>query len=119
MRLVIAGSRDWLPTPEDIDAQFDDFLFVKSEVREVVSGTARGADEAGETWAAINGIPVRRFPAEWELYGKGAGKRRNSQMAKYCDGAFVFWKNQSSGSANMIAHMAALGKPVRVVRPCR
>ncbi len=117
MKLVIAGSRDWSPTPEEIDAQFCEFLFCKAEVTEVVSGRARGADDAGEAWAAVNGIPVKPFPANWDKYGKGAGPIRNRQMAKYADMAIVFWKNQSSGSANMIANMAALDKPVRVVLP--
>ncbi len=118
MRLLIAGSREVLPDAEQIDAQFCEFLFCKSDVTEVVSGGARGADDAGEAWAAINGLPVTRFPADWDRYGKGAGHRRNQQMAKYADRAIVFWKDNSPGSANMIAWMTALGKPVRVVR-CR
>ncbi len=115
MRLLIAGSRDWYPTPEEIDAVFDDFLFVKADVVEVVSGGAPGADDAGEAWAAINDLSVRRFPANWQKFGKAAGPRRNRRMAEYADGAFVFWKNASSGSANTIAWMAALGKPQRVL----
>ncbi len=119
MKLIIAGSRDWVVTPADIELQFDDFLFCKQDVTEVVSGTAKGADFGGELWARENGLLIKRFPADWEEYGKAAGKIRNGKMAKYADAAIVFWKNQSSGSANMIAHMAALQKPVRVVRPCR
>ena len=118
MRLLIAGSRDLYPEPDQIDDQFDDFLFVKDDVTEVVSGGARGSDDAGEAWAAVNGYPVKRFPADWDRYGKGAGHRRNEQMARYADAAIVFWKNNSPGSANMVAWMVALGKPVRVVR-CR
>jgi hypothetical protein len=118
MKLLIAGSREVYPDADQIDAVFDDFLFVKGDVTEVVSGGARGADDAGEGWAAINGVPVKRFPADWNRYGKGAGHRRNEQMARYADGAIVFWKDNSPGSANMIAWMTALGKPVRVVR-CR
>lgn len=106
------------PELDQIDAVFDDFLFVKQDVTEVVSGGARGADDAGEGWAAVNGVLVKRFPADWDQYGKGAGHRRNEKMARYADMAIVFWKNNSSGSANMTTWMVALGKPVRVVR-CR
>jgi hypothetical protein len=117
VKLIIAGSRDWDLTPEEIDAQFDDLLFVKADVEEVVSGGARGADDGGEAWAAINGVAVKRFPARWNKEGRAAGIRRNQLMAKYADAAIVFWRGQSSGSANMIANMVARDKPVRVVCP--
>lgn len=116
MKLIIAGSRNYSPSPEDIDRQFDDFLLVKSDITEVVSGGAAGADDAGEAWAAVNGLPVKRFPANWKKYGRAAGPIRNAEMADYADAALVFWRNQSSGSANMIANMVAEDKPVRVIR---
>ena len=115
MRLIIAGSRGVYPTPEQIDAEMDDLLFVKADVREVVSGTATGADEAGETWSAINGIPVKRFPADWGKHGKAAGKLRNREMAEYGDAAVVFWDGMSSGSCDMVTRMVVRGKLVRVV----
>lgn len=116
MKLIIAGSRDFSPTPEEIDAVFDDFLFVKGDVTEVVSGCARGGDWSGERWAERNEVPVQRFPADWNRHGKIAGFVRNEQMAQYADAAFVFWRNQSAGSANMVTQMALLEKPVRVIR---
>lgn len=118
MRLLIAGSRNLQPLPEEIDAAFDGFVFHKGDVTEVVSGGARGADDAGEAWAAINGIPVTQFPANWTRDGKAAGNKRNKAMAKYADQGFVFWDGKSSGSANMVTHMVALDKLVRVIR-CR
>lgn len=116
MRLLIAGSRDWQVSPEAIDKQFC-FVLCREDVTEVVSGGARGADDSGEAWAAINGIPIKRFPAKWDTYGKIAGIMRNIEMADYADMAMVFWRKQSTGSANMIANMVARGKFVRVVRP--
>lgn len=115
MKLIIAGSRSVHPSPEQIDAAMDDLLFVKPDIREVVSGGARGADEAGEEWAAINQIDVRRFGADWTTHGKGAGKLRNRAMAEYADAALVFWDGMSSGSCDMVTRMVARGKPVRVV----
>lgn len=118
MRLIIAGSRTVYPSIEQIDAEFDDFLFVLQDVAEVVSGTASGADDAGESWAATKSIPVRRFPANWDKYGKAAGKFRNREMADYADMALVFWDGMSSGAADMATRMLARDKPVRVV-PCK
>lgn len=115
MRLIIAGSRTVHPTPEEIDAAMDDILFVKADIECVVSGTARGADEAGEVWALANKIPLRQFPADWNAHGITAGKRRNRKMADFADAALVFWDGMSSGSADMVCRMVARGKPVRVI----
>lgn len=34
---------------------------------------------------------------DWSL-GKGAGHKRNTQMAEYADGAIIFWDGKSKGS---------------------
>lgn len=130
MKLCIFGSRDWYPTPEEIDAWLggdsgdiapfwmdNPPLYTglcRGDITEVVSGCARGADIGGERWAEKNGIAVRRFPADWEKHGKSAGFRRNTEMARYCDCALAFWKGQSPGTANTIAKLVALGKLVKV-----
>lgn len=86
MILIIAGGRDYELTVRDY-ARLNRLL---SEVTEVVSGGARGADLCGETWAICNKIPVKHFAAEWELYGKSAGHRRNWDMAHYADALAIF-----------------------------
>jgi hypothetical protein len=85
-------------------------------VSEVVSGGARGADLLGEKYALETKTPCRRFPAEWNKFGRGAGYIRNSQMREYADAAIIFiWQN-SRGSENMRQQMEKAGKPVFVVR---
>ncbi len=69
---------------------------------EVVSGTARGVDTYGEEWARREGIPVKRFPADWDTYGKSAGYIRNAEMAEYADACFVVWDGVSKGSKHMM-----------------
>lgn len=129
MKLIIAGSRGLSPTIEDIDRAFHEFLRVVArdpsriwrlaDVKEVVSGTAAGADLAGEAWAEANGIPVKRFPAAWARQGKAAGKLRNRVMAEYADAAIVFWDGMSPGSCDMVTRMVARQKPVYVARSSR
>ena len=80
----------------------------------VVSGGARGADAAGESWARVNRLPCTVLQADWDQYGKAAGPRRNRKMAEYADAAIVVWDGLSRGSANMIAEMNKRGKPVWV-----
>ena len=94
MRLIIAGGRNYVPTRADRT-----FLDSIKNVTEVVSGCASGADFAGELWATLNNIPIKRFPAEWSKYGRGAGPLRNLKMAKYADALVAFPGGR--GTANM------------------
>lgn len=84
------------------------------QITEVVSGTARGVDKLGETWAESAGIPVRRFPANWRKFGRAAGGFRNSEMADYADAAVILWDGESSGTLDMIDKMRRREKPREV-----
>ena len=66
MKVIIAGSRDC----EDYVSLLVAIHLSHFEITEVVSGCARGADKMGERWAEEHGIPVKRFPADWNKYGK-------------------------------------------------
>ena len=121
MKLIIAGSRTVDPTPSEIDAAFDPdgLLFHAGDVTEVVSGCADGGDKAGENWARIHGIPIKKFMINDEdrkaVGPKLAPKMRNRRMAEYGDMAIVFWDGLSGGSADMVTRMVARDKPVRVI----
>ena len=105
MRTIVAGSRG-VTRQEDVDWAMELAQEVAGfVVTEVVSGTAAGADTLGERWAEREGIPVKRFPADWgnvegkpereigrnarsgpgtvQLYWKRAGFARNEQMKRY------------------------------------
>lgn len=112
MRLIIAGSRT---IPLSAYASICFAITKPKKVTEVVSGCARGADRLGERWAAEHKVPVQRFPAHWNRYGRVAGRMRNREMAKYADCLLAIWDGISTGTGNMIYEMRALGKPVKVV----
>lgn len=88
MKLIIAGGRDYTFKPDDIEAL--DQLHSNVKVTEVVSGTQRGADKEGEMWAVNNNLPIKRFPPDWNTYGRMAGPMRNYQMAEYADAVALF-----------------------------
>ena len=98
MKVIVAGSRHMVPTEKHVKI-LDSH---KHLITEVVSCCARGADKFGESWAEWNNIPIKRFPAEWDKYGKGAGHTRNKQMAEYANGLIAFIYNNSKGTTNMI-----------------
>jgi len=99
MLTIIAGSRS---------ARECDVLFAlnkcpwRDSISSVISGTAYGADRFGERWAKGNGIEVIRFPADWDLYGRSAGPRRNKEMAENADALIAIWDGVSSGTKDML-----------------
>lgn len=104
MRCIIAGSRtitDWQLVAAAVAAS-------GFRVTEVTSGGARGVDLIGERWARARGIRVRRFPAQWDLYGRSAGMRRNLSMARDAAAApeggclVAVWDGVSRGTGHMI-----------------
>lgn len=102
MKVIIAGSRsfnDYKKLCEECNLALEGY---RPEEIEVVSGTARGADSLGEKYAKERGLKIKRFPADWDNYGRSAGYRRNSAMAEYADTLIVFWDGESKGSKHMI-----------------
>ena len=98
MKVIIAGSRT-----------IDDYAAVCRAVErsgfkptEIVSGGARGVDRLGERWAKEHGVPVKKFTAHWDKYGKSAGYRRNEEMADYANALVAVWDGKSRGTSHMV-----------------
>jgi hypothetical protein len=98
MKVIVAGSRG-IQLYQTVADAMDCAGFV---ITEVVSGTARGVDRLGERWAIENDVPIKRFPANWDRYGRSAGYLRNEQMAQYADGLIAVWDGHSRGTIHMI-----------------
>jgi len=84
MKTIIAGGRDYTLT------DFDRARLAGLDITEVICGCARGADTGGEQWAQERGIPVKRFPADWNRHGKAAGPIRNCEMVKAAEALVAF-----------------------------
>lgn len=98
MKTIIAGSRGVTRLDQVVIATRDSGF----DITEVVSGGARGVDKLGETWARETSKMMRRFPAEWDRYGKSAGYRRNEVMADYAEALVAIWDGKSRGTKHMI-----------------
>ena len=103
MKLIIAGGRDYRLTEADHAK-----LNAIEGVSEVVSGGASGADAGGEVWARARGLPVKRFPADWNTHGRAAGPIRNQQMAAYADAVTLFPGGRGTDSMHREAVKAGL-----------
>lgn len=100
-------------------------------VKEIVSGKARGGDELGEILAKQKKIKVKEFPAKWDdikavgakikvnKFGKEyntlAGFNRNQEMADYADAVLCLQPSgPTSGSDDCVKRFEKLGKPTYV-----
>ena len=113
-KVIIAGGRD-----------FNNFSLLKGKCDKIlvnqkniviVSGTANGADKLGERYAAEKGYRIKRFPADWNKYGKSAGYIRNKQMAEYAYALIAFWDKKSKGTKHMIDLAKKYKLLIRVVK---
>ena len=107
MKVIIAGSRTISSIACIVNA-VDQSGF---DITEVVSGMARGVDSLAIDFANLNRIPVHKFPADWNKYGKSAGYIRNQQMAEFADALIAIWDGQSKGTKHMIDIMQKTNKP--------
>lgn len=113
MKVIIAGGRNF--DDYDLLCKTVDYYLSRQNDIEIVSGTAKGADELGERYAEEKGYKIKRFVADWNYFGKGAGYIRNEEMAIYADALIVFWDGISKGSQHMM-NIADLYKlKVRIV----
>jgi hypothetical protein len=110
MRTIIAGGRDFTNK-----IFFNECLkSYGSEISQVISGCAKGADTLGEDYALFHGIPLKQYPANWERYGRGAGAIRNELMAENADALIAFWDGRSKGTHHMIRHARKKGLKVTI-----
>lgn len=128
VRIIVAGGRDF----NDCDLLSTTLLGIienlittnildKSLQLEFISGTCRGADILGEQFAESCGYKIKRFPANWEGFGKRAGYIRNGYMAKYASEADIgilvaFWDGSSRGTGHMINIAKRYGLDVKVIK---
>ncbi len=108
MRVAVIGSRD---ADESVEALIRDNL--PPYTTEIVSGGAKGVDEAARKVAAALGIPFREFLPDYDTYGKRAPLVRNDQIIDYADMVLAFWDGKSSGTKYVVA--SCLKRSKRVV----
>lgn len=119
-RLLITGSRMWSDWTVPYYALAAEWALHQGQI-ELVSGNCPprrngppGADYICEqTWESWGGL-VKRCPANWDLYGKPAGYRRNAEMAAL-PGVYkclAFQLDGSGGTANCMEEAQKRGIPV-------
>lgn len=100
MRTIIAGSRT-VTDGEALERAVASCGWVPTTV---LSGTAAGADRLGEAWARAHNVPLERYPADWDRFGRRAGMVRNQEMVRAAEALIALWDGQSRGTAHVIAY---------------
>lgn len=126
-RLLITGSRwwaDWYIPQAALSAEWATYgpqtVLVSGACPPRPDGTP-GADYICEQiWDSWGGR-VERYPAQWALYGKPAGFKRNAQMASL-DSIYkclAFQLNGSAGTQNCMDEARARGIPISLFEAWR
>lgn len=53
-------------------------------------------------YARNNNLSLKKFPVNWQQFGKASGFKRNIDMVKYADALLAIWDQQSRGTLHII-----------------
>jgi predicted Rossmann fold nucleotide-binding protein DprA/Smf involved in DNA uptake len=110
MKLAIVGTRT-----------FTDYEFLCWEVNkfsnitEIISGGAKGADKLAEQYAKEHKIPLSIYPADWNKYGNSAGPIRNKTIVENADEIIAFWDGESPGTKSTIELAKKYNKKYKII----
>jgi len=96
-RIAIVGSRDFKELH-----RVRRYIWDLSKLATIVSGGARGVDQAAEDAAKQTGHQFVVYRADWDKHGKSAGMIRNAEIVANCDKLVAFWDGKSRGTKNSI-----------------
>lgn len=112
MKIAIVGSRDY-------DRLDQVIAYVQSLPHDthIVTGDARGVDNAALVTAYNRGMNVTCYPAAWAEHGKKAGMLRNSTIVEAADKVVAFWDGKSRGTRDSLIKAHAQDKILFVQTP--
>lgn len=128
MRILVTASREWTdkgPIVLALHELYCDWVPTAGDDNEfvVVHGDARGGDKIADEWATeMHKKDPRVRPEahpvsseEWQIYGKGAGHRRNATMVKRgADKCLAFPIGESKGTRGCLRQAEKAKIPTKV-----
>ena len=116
MKTIVAGSRSITKYKHVVDA-INLCGWIPSVI---IEGEASGVDTLAKRYGWLNNIPVDPHPAAWQINGyldKGAGAKRNQEMANIAEALVLVWDWVSTGSKDMLDRARKKGLKVFVYIP--
>lgn len=113
MKIIVCGGRD-----------YGDYHALRLAIERlapthIAHGAAKGADALADEVATHLRIPVQRFPANWNQFGRSAGMMRNGQMLKQFAPDALLAAPGAKGTANMIIRCLKVDLPVYAINHSR
>ena len=115
--LAIVGSRSF-NNYELLKETIDQFYPISSDITEIVSGGAKGADTLAERYAKEKYIKMIRLSPKWRdkgVYNPRAGFDRNKDIVTRSGHVVAFWDGKSTGTRDSINHAKRMHKRLDVV----
>ena len=113
MRVSVSGGRAYRVTNEDAESLIR--LLARLGVDDCSVGDCpTGVDAWFRDWCASGDLEVFVFEAQWDLFGRGAGPRRNAVMMESADALIAFPGGRKTASC--IREARRLGRPVYDIR---
>jgi hypothetical protein len=131
MRIIVTGSRHWTDRRAfllamhgiveqyaargfDSQGRFVDWL--AHDWTLVHGGCPTGIDALADDWAVGWFMNIEVYPAQWKVFGKAAGPKRNELMASHgADLCVAFPLGESRGTRHMMRAAEAAG--IKVITP--
>lgn len=114
MKLAIVGTRN----PGVTYQEWEKLLLDKinpDEIQMVISGGAKGVDTFAKLFAARHHKPYMEFTPQYNVYGRYATLKRNTQIVKEATTVIAFPSAESKGTYHSIKEAQRLGRRVIVV----
>ena len=89
--------------------------YLPASTTKIISGGAKGIDQAAREFAAAQNIPFQEYLPEYHRYGRAAPLKRNLLLVENADLVLAFWDGISHGTQHTIACCQKLGVPVRII----
>lgn len=114
MKIAIVGTRN----PGVTYQEWEKLLLDKinpDEIQMVISGGAKGVDTFAKLFAARHHNPYMEFAPRYDVYGRYATLKRNTQIVKEATTVIAFPSPDSKGTLHTIREAHRMKKQVMVV----
>jgi histidinol-phosphate/aromatic aminotransferase/cobyric acid decarboxylase-like protein len=109
VKVAVVGSRD---VSKSVLERVAAFVSSLPPGTVIISGGARGVDQAAIEAARRAGLPVVVYEPDYATHGKAAPLVRNLYIVAECDELVAFWDASSNGTMHAIRTAVASGKKV-------